>query len=134
MPTFSYRKLVRDNIPSFHDEAGHTTDVTVLRGQALSAALVTKLHEEADEVSAALQPEEFLEELADVQQIIDDLCALHGVSEETLRGVVTKKAAKKGGFQAGYYIETVTMPRDDDEWVAYCRKSPDKYPEIDPSL
>lgn len=129
MPTFKYSKLVRDNIPTFHIKAGHSIVARTLTGAELSDALIAKLHEEADEIDGALTHDELIEEIADVQQIITDLCAANNITLETLTEVIKKKAARKGGFSKGQYIETVTMPTD-DEWVAYCRKSPDKYPEI----
>lgn len=130
MPTFRYAKLVRDNIPDFHKESGHTLVGRKLTGAELVAALTEKLHEEADEVSSALTYEEMVEELSDVQQIINDLCTVSGISKKDMTAVMTKKAARKGGFLQGEYIETVTMPQEDDKWVAYCRSAPDKYPEI----
>ena len=130
MPTFRYAKLVRDNIPSFHIESGHTFTGRTLKGKELVDALVAKLHEEADEVDGALSPDELIEELADVQQIIDDLCTVSGIRKEDMTNVMAKKAARKGGFLQGKYIETVTMPTEDDKWVVYCRNAPDKYPEI----
>lgn len=130
MPTFRYAKLVRDNIPEFHKESGHTLVRHKLAGAELVTALVEKLHEEADEVSGALNRDELVEELSDVQQIIDDLCAVSNISKDDIATVMTKKAARKGGFLQGEYIDTVTMPNEDDKWVAYCRRSPEKYPEI----
>lgn len=130
MPTFRYDKLVRDTIPTLHIKAGHTIVSRKLTGKELSNALIQKLHEETDEINGALNNEELLEEIADVQQIIEDLCATHGFSKDELQHVMEQKALKKGGFLQGAYIETVTMPNEDDEWVAYCRKAPDKYPEI----
>ncbi|HMS93461.1 MAG TPA: nucleoside triphosphate pyrophosphohydrolase [Candidatus Saccharibacteria bacterium] len=129
MPTFRYAKLVRDNIPGFHIESGHTFTGRKLKGKELVNALVAKLHEETDEVDGALSHDELVEELADIQQIIDDLCTVSGISKKDMTAVMTKKAARKGGFLQGEYIETVTMPTD-DEWVAYCRNAPDKYPEV----
>lgn len=130
MPTFRYAKLVRDNIPRFHEESGHTIKSKNLSGKELVRALAEKLHEEADEVDGALSREELVEEIADVQQIINDLCAVSSISIKELTHMINKKAARKGGFSKGAYIDTVTMPDENDEWVAYCRKSPEKYPEI----
>ena len=130
MPTFRYAKLVRDNIPRFHEESGHTITSKKLSGKELVRALAEKLHEEADEVDEALNREELVEEIADVQQIINDFCMVSGISIEELTHVMDKKAERKGGFAEGAYIETVTMPDENDQWVAYCRKSPEKYPEI----
>ena len=130
MPTFRYAKLVRDNIPGFHIESGHTYVGKKLEGKELVDALVAKLHEETDEVDGALIRDELVEELADVQQIINDLCVVSSISNEELLAVMTKKTARKGGFLQGEYIDTVTIPNEADEWAAYCRQAPEKYPEV----
>lgn len=131
MPTFRYNKLVRDNIWRWHIESGHTPKGEQLTGEALRRAMAAKLHEEADEVAGAKTREELIEEIADVQQLLDDLRESQNISSEELRDVQQKKGERKGGFLAGHFIETVTMPNEDDKWVTYCRAAPDKYPEID---
>lgn len=130
MPTFRYDKLVRDTIGELHIDAGHVPEITHLSNDELVVALCKKLREEADEVDEALNEQELIEELADVQQIIDDLCAVTGISKVILEEQKKQKADKKGGFQKGVYISTVTIPDENDEWAVYCRKSPEKYPEI----
>ena len=130
MPTFQFKKLVRDNIADWHTEAGHEPTVAVLKGRELQVALCNKLHEEADEVHAAATKEELIEEIADVQQIIDDLLMHSDISVADLKVVQTAKREKKGGFSKGIYIEKGYMPNDDDKWAAYCRKNPEKYPEV----
>lgn len=130
MPTFKFGKLVRNNIWKWHEESGHTVSGKVLSGKELRDALCEKLHEEADEVNGALSREELVEEIADVRQILDDLCTEEGISEQEVKDAQVKKEARKGGFRDGKYIDTVLMPDEDDEWVAYCRKDSSKYPEI----
>ena len=130
MPTFQYNKLVRDNIPAFHRKNGHIVTGRTISGAELLTALCQKLHEEADEVEAALSRTELLEEIGDVQQIINDLCALQNISSQELKAAMKQKSDRKGGFQKGEYIETVTIADDTDQWVAYCRKNPHKYPEV----
>lgn len=130
MPTFRSAKLVRDNIPGWHRENGHTITGRRLTGAELQNALCQKLHEEADEVSGALSPDELLEEIGDVQQIINDLCTVNGFSKEALNAAVQKKTERKGGFLNGEYIDTLTIPSEDDKWAKYCRQAPEKYPEV----
>ena len=131
MPTFRYDKLVRNKIPGFHKEAGHDIVYRRLRVVELAEALARKLQEEAQEVFDATTPAGLIEEIADVQQVIDDLCVVSGISKQKVFDVMTDKAERKGNFLAGRYIETVTMPNEQDEWVAYCRASPEKYPEVE---
>ena len=130
MPTFRYAKLVRDSIPGWHRDNGHTVVGRQLAGEELLRALVMKLHEEADEVDGAMDRKELVEEIGDVQQIINDLLTTQEISEQELTEAMTKKTSRKGGFLKGEYIELMTIPDENDEWVQYCRKSPEKYPEI----
>jgi predicted house-cleaning noncanonical NTP pyrophosphatase (MazG superfamily) len=129
VPIFQYAKLVRDNIADWHIKAGHTPKVTYLKGTELIQALSQKLHEEADEVAGA-SPEELAEEIADVQQILNDICAVTGIELVQVEEIRSKKEARKGGFQRGVYIDSVVIPNEEDEWVQYCRRAPEKYPEI----
>lgn len=131
MPTFKYAKLVRDNIWEWHEEKGHVVKGEKLRGAELRKALCNKLHEEADEVNGALSKEELIEEIADVQQIIDDLCTEENITHDDIAKVQRRKAERKGGFQKGHYIETVTISNKNDRWAQYCLKSPEKYPQVD---
>lgn len=130
MPTFQYKKLVRDNIPGWHRENGHTVKGRTLTGRDLRAALCEKLHEEADEVDAALSKQELTEEIADVEQILHDLCAEEGILPSEVETARLAKADRKGGFRTGAYIETVTIPNEEDKWAQYCRQDPGKYPEV----
>ena len=130
MPTFRYAKLVRDNIPGWHRENGHTVNGRRLTGKELLEALIAKLHEEADEVSGAMSRDELIEEIGDVQQIINDILASQGIAVSELEQSIQKKTGRKGGFMQGEYIESITIPDENDKWAQYCRRAPEKYPEI----
>lgn len=130
MPTFKYAKLVRDNIPGWHRENGHTINGRRLTGNDLLEALIAKLHEEADEVSGAMSRDDLIEEIGDVQQIINDILSSQNIAHSELEQSIQKKTGRKGGFLQGEYIESVTIPNENDEWAQYCRRAPEKYPEI----
>lgn len=94
-------------------------------------ALADKLHEESDEVAAAIGTADLVEELADIQQIVNDFCVLANISGARLEACRLEKFKRKGGFLDGQYVVKVTMPDETDKWVTYCRKQPQKYPQID---
>lgn len=132
MPTFKHAKLVRDNIWGWHEKRGHIVVGHKLGGgKKLRDALCEKLHEEADEVRGALTRDELIEEIADIQQILDDLCTVEGVTKDQIEIARAKKQERKGGFLKGDYIETVSIPDENDKWAQYCRRDPNKYPELD---
>lgn len=129
MPTFYYNKLVRDNIVGWHIKRGHIPDAVELRGVDLKQALKNKLYEEIAELPIQEQADDEVKaELADLQQVLDDLRAEYGVTVKELNQVKRAKKAKKGGFRKGWYVKSVTMP-EDDEWTQYCREQPYKYHE-----
>lgn len=130
MPKFKYAKLVRNNIPNKHVLRGHEVVGRRLSGDDLKQALINKLHEEADEVRGAASREELVEEIGDVQQIIYDLCKTQAISWSELSQSIEVKSERKGGFSNGEYIETVSIPSEDDKWARYCRSYPEKYPEV----
>lgn len=131
MTVFRYAKLVRDNIWSLEQELGHTPHGSRLHGLALKRALVKKLVEEADEVPIESgDMAAITEELADLQQVLDDLTAECGVTEESVKLVQAAKFAKKGGFRGGVYIDTVDIPDENDPFAIKFRQDPKKYPEV----
>lgn len=131
MPVFKFAKLVRDNVWQWHIDAGHVIKGEQLTAKQLRKSLCAKLHEEADEMDGALSREELIEEIADVRQILDDLCEEAKITNEDVARVQHEKLNRKGGFRGGRYIETLSIPGENDKWSVYCRARPDKYPEVD---
>lgn len=130
MPKFTFKKLIRDNILEEHQKAGHEIDYSILAGIDLKRALRQKLHEETDEIPMReTADEEIIEEVADVQQVVDDLKATYGLTNGEVEKAQKSKYAKKGGFQRGVYIDTVNAD-ESDEWVSYYRNHPLKYHEV----
>lgn len=130
MPTFKFEKLVRDNIKQMHEDAGHEVYSRQLENDELRQALCEKLHEEADEVADAKTKQEMTDELADMYQILQELRDNAGISEAEVQQVLQAEQQRRGGFITGLYIEKVTMPDENNKWVAYCRERPGKYPEL----
>lgn len=130
MLTFRFEKLIRDKILQLHLDVGHDVTYRRVSGDELKEKLRIKLIEEANEIPVRESVDnEIIEELADVQQVIDDLKRLYDVTDHQVAEMQLEKHSKKGGFTDGVYIEKVTLP-ESDEWVAYYRRSPEKYPEV----
>lgn len=128
MPRFVFKKLVRDTIADDQIARGGHPDYRLLSKEEHIVELAKKIAEEANEIPGA-PAAEYAEELADVQQAVDDLRNLLGVSRDEVAAAQTKKAAKKGGFSKGVYIESVEVAEGDD-WIPHFRENPDRYPEI----
>ncbi len=132
MPTFRYNKLVRDNIRAMHEADGHIVDGRTLHGLEHKAALRDKFPEESAELPVQDEPDEHVaEELADLLQLTRDSIELNGFTLEQIEAIRERKLVKKGGFLQGVFIDTVTIPNEDDPMVVYLRSDPDKYPELE---
>lgn len=130
MPQFMFDKLIRDKILQLHIDAGHDILYRNVEGRELKEKLRLKILEEANEIPIREKnDEEIIEEIADVQQVLDDLKRHYGITDLQVTEAQNIKFIKKGGFSDGVFIESVTLP-EDDEWVRYYRNSPEKYPEV----
>jgi predicted house-cleaning noncanonical NTP pyrophosphatase (MazG superfamily) len=126
MKTFRLQKLVRDKIVQDHLDLGGEVIFKRLSKKEKRQALANKIIEEAKELKSS---EEILEELADVQEVIDQLANDAGVTKAQITAVQKKKRAKNGGFKNGDYIEQETWPAD-HKWAIYYASNPKRFPEI----
>lgn len=129
MPQFELNKLVRDKLPEIYKSLGQEASIEKLSNLELSRALLDKLIEEASEITPESSREEILEEVADLQQVIDDFKAENNITDEQVADARANKKDKSGGFRKGMFVKTLIVP-DGDNWVEYYRKDPEKYPEI----
>ena len=129
MPTFIFNKLIRDKLKAEYVKLDHKATYKKLSETELFEALKQKIIEEAKEIPADGSKEEIASELADVQQVLDDLATRAGITIEEIMNAKQKKFEKKGGFSEGLFVEKVEL-HPNDEWVAYYRRSPEKYEEI----
>ncbi|WP_410765306.1 hypothetical protein [Haloferax sp. DFSO60] len=98
-----YDKLVRDEIPHIIRESGESPRTHVAEGEELDRRLAEKVVEEAREFEASHR----IEELADIVAVIDAVLVREEVDWETLRELVSEKAAERGGFEDGVVLERV---------------------------
>ena len=129
MPTFIFNKLIRDKLKAEYVKLDHKATYKKLSDTELFEALKQKIIEEAKEIPIDGSKEEIIGELADVQQVLDDIAIRTGITIEEIMNAKQKKFEKKGGFSEGLFVEKVEL-HSDDEWVAYYRRSPEKYEEI----
>jgi predicted house-cleaning noncanonical NTP pyrophosphatase (MazG superfamily) len=103
------QKLGRDNIPKILDEKNIQYDSRVLENNLeYEEALYSKLIEEVYEFLEAKTLENFLEELADIQEVIRAFLALKNITWEDLEQVREEKLAAKGGFTKRIFFEKIS--------------------------
>ena len=102
-----FEKLVRDRIPEIIDQNGQKCCTTYVTGDELNQALKEKLVEEASEVANAFD-KELITELADILEVIDALCKLNQINQETLNQIRAEKNRQRGSFDQGIFLHWVT--------------------------
>lgn len=129
MLKFKYSKLVRDKIVEHQIASGAVPKYRQLDDEQHKSALVNKIIEEAQEIISS-DARERASEIADVQQALDDLREMYGLTTTDVAKVQKARLAKNGAFKKGIFIDYVKLDKD-DEWVEYYRSSADRYPEIE---
>lgn len=97
-------KLVRDRIPEIIWASGGHHEIRTLSPREYVLTLSEKLLEEAQEVVEA-SPEEILEELADLYEVIDAVTKFYGFDAEEIRRLQATKRDKRGGFEGRIFLE-----------------------------
>lgn len=128
MPKFQFSKLVRDKIVDHQLASGATPSFRTLSPEEHKQELVNKIIEEAGEIIQA-GSSDVATEIADVQQAIDDLKELYGLSDSDIIGAQEVKNKKNGAFKKGLYIDYVEVS-EGNRWIDYYHKNADRYPEI----
>lgn len=100
-------KLVRDLIPFIIEESGYKCSFVTLDDYEYLTALEDKLKEEVDELLDSIDDDEFIEEVADVLEVINALCDVRGISLDAIEDVRASKERKRGGFCQRIYLLTV---------------------------
>lgn len=127
MPKFKLHKLVRDKIVDDQIALGQTPHYRTLSPEEHRKALIDKIIEEITELRKAA-PEDAAKEIADVQQAVDDLIELSGITKAEVRGVQQKKAGKSGAFKKGIFVDSLETA-EEDPWTEYYRGDPERFPE-----
>jgi len=125
---FKFSKLVRDKIVEDIISNGGKPKWKTLSNKEYIHELKKKLVEETLELLNA-EGSEIPEELADVQEIIDNLLAALVITKNKFTEIQKKKNHKRGSFKKRQYIDTVEV-EDSAEVVKFYLDHPDKYPEV----
>lgn len=125
---FKFAKLVRDKIVESQIASGTKPHYRLLTNDEHKHELVNKIIEEAREITEA-NSDEVANEIADVQQAIDDLIEKLNLTKQDIDKAQKIKRDKSGAFKRGVYIDYVEVD-ESDKWITYYRKHPDRYPEI----
>lgn len=96
-----YNKLIRDKIPEHIAQCGGSAITHIADEAEYWEKLKGKLQEEVREF---LDSEES-EELADIMEVIDAICAHLGIDPDDLQKIKTKKAQERGGFTKRIILE-----------------------------
>lgn len=129
MPKFIFNRLVRDNLRHAYAELGQKAVYKKLSKREHISELKRKVIEEVKEIPEDGPISELIEEIADLQQVIDDMKKLIGISDEQVDVAKKQKFDKKGGFIEGTFVETLEL-EENDEWVEYYRRKPDVHKEV----
>lgn len=106
MPT--YNKLVRDRIPAIIQQAGKAPKTTVLDQDRYVEELKVKLLEEANEILKAEEHNEFVEEAADLLEVLHALLDAKGISLEDIEHARRQKKEERGGFEEKIFLIEVS--------------------------
>lgn len=126
---FKQNKLWRDKMPTIKEAEGSIIHITPLSDAEYDEQLRVKLNEEVDEVIAAQSTTDLIEELADVYEVIDAVCALHKINKDDLLAIQRKKYEARGGFYERKFVTIAEHPAG-SSGEQYCRAQPEKYPEV----
>lgn len=120
---------MRDKIVDGIIAAGNLPHYRELSEGEYIKELKKKLLEEAQELPTVEDKLELLKELADIQEVLDNLSYTLKVPKVEMQKLQTDKNEKNGSFKKRLFVDYVET-KDDSEWIEYYLKSPDKYPEI----
>jgi len=130
MRKFKFSKLVRDKIVKRIISDGNKPNWRELTEGEYIQELKNKILEESLEIPKSKNNDDLIKELADIQEIIDNLLEVLKISKPKFKQIQDKKNEKAGSFKKRLYIEDVETKKEKTEWVKYYLSNPDKYPEI----
>ncbi len=101
-------KLVRDKVPNLVTKDGGSYTLKLLSPLEHQHEITHKLIEELSEYREAETKDQAIEELVDMVELIHAAITLHGLTVEEFEEIRQAKKAKKGGFNKGIYLHTIS--------------------------
>lgn len=111
----TFRKLVRDDIPSKILGHGERVDLARIDKAESRAALVIKLFEESQELMNASSPDEVTAELADLTEVLRSLSAATGVDWDAVQLAAEEKRLARGSFEQNVVLMETSWPKWKDQ-------------------
>ena len=127
---FRVQKLIRDRLPSIMRAQGLQVFDRRLNDAEFVVALKEKLLEEAQEVGAATDKTDLIDELADVMEVIAALAEASGVPLQAVEQRRQAKRDERGGFDERVFNAAVEA-RDGLPAAEYYLARPTQYPRED---
>jgi predicted house-cleaning noncanonical NTP pyrophosphatase (MazG superfamily) len=118
------RKLVRDKIIEIIKDNGGKPVYRTIEGKEYINELLTKLEEEMRELMEVKDGdiENIKNEIADVQEIINNLLIALKISKIDLTTKQREKIKSTGGFKKKIFVETVSFEESNTKLIEYYRK------------
>jgi predicted house-cleaning noncanonical NTP pyrophosphatase (MazG superfamily) len=130
MRTFKFNKLVRDNDCDRMKDLGFTVNIKKLsKNESIIEYYKEKLIEESKEVLTAKTHDEFVEEVADLVEVIHGLLKQADIDFSEIESARLAKKQARGGFDTASIVDNVDL-EDNNKWVKHYLGLPDKYPEV----
>ena len=129
MRTFTFNKIIRDDIYEKLERKCIIVDKEHLSPQAFHSALLDKLQEEVGELREAVIKDDVQEEVADVLEVLRSLATAAGLDWEEIEAFREAKRKRKGSFTTPIRIAHITFD-DNHPDVAYYVRKKHHYPEV----
>lgn len=99
-----YNKLIRDRIMEIIEETEERPYWRVLNKKEYLREIKKKISEEANELIAARNKKEIINEIIDIQELVDVLVSQLGLKKSAIKKQQKMKNKKRGGFKKRLFL------------------------------
>lgn len=99
-----YNKLIRDKIADKIKNNNEECETRELDDEEFEQELLKKINEEASALSRVRSRVEFLDELADLDMVIDEIKRIQNITSDEILEAKKKNIEKKGGFDKKLFL------------------------------